>query len=212
MVGKRGVPLLTKPATCCGGAAQESLLHSGAAPKNRVSHLGEYYPRPTVFTGDVARQIRALAGKITIAEIAERLGVNRDSMRNWGRRHKIDFRKPDFNQPTVFTLERTARIRALAGHAPAREIAAEVGVTLASLRSWADHHDLSLARPRKQTWRARYNALRQLAFRVGLRIYCQAGRISLWVCVAENQTFEQAEKFLKQPNRRERLTAISLAW
>lgn len=70
-----------------------------------------------------------------------------------------------------------------------------------ALKSWAKRNQPSLARPRSASSVAIYNRLRQAAFRAGLRLSMQHGRVSLWRSVAQRLTAAEAEQFLKRPSR-----------
>ena len=98
------------------------------------------------------------------------------------------------------------------GRATARQIAAEVGVTVPSLKSWAKRKRVSLARAPSQTRCARYNALRQCAHQLGLRLSVQGGRASLWVSVRSDMTFPEAEHVLRHANRHARFDAVERAF
>jgi hypothetical protein len=95
----------------------------------------------------------------------------------------------------------TALIRAMVGKHTAAEIAFAVGVSKFALKSWAKRNQLPLARPRSASSVAIYNRLRQAAFRAGLRLSMQHGRVSLWRSIAQRLTVAEAEQFLKRPSR-----------
>jgi len=113
---------------------------------------------------------------------------------------------------TVYTPAVVERIRGLLGRMRARDIAAAVGVSLPSLKSWARDKKISLAPPISKTLVAQYNRLRQRAHQLGLRLSAQNGRVSLWVSVVEDLTFAEAAQYLKHANRRARFAAVESAY
>jgi uncharacterized protein YjcR len=123
--------------------------------------------RRSQFTPEVEAEVRRLAGTMPIREIPTRLRVNVHTLKWWAGRHQLKLARPDANVPTVYTDDRVARIESLLGHATARQIASEVGVSVASLKSWCKRKGYTLARPASQTLVGRYNRVRQRAEHAG---------------------------------------------
>jgi len=112
---------------------------------------------------------------------------------------------------TFWTDDQRRLVRELAGKVPARQIALRVGRTTVAVSAWARDNGVSLALPPSRTRCARYCAMRGRAFRLGLRLSANGGRISLWAPVAQHLTFDAAERFLHEV-RRKRRDEIEAAW
>jgi len=153
----------------------------------------------------------ALAARgLTVAEIAAEMARPIPTVR-WKCQTLGLSVRPAPGEPPVFTAARVERIRGMAGRVSAVEIAAAVGVSVASLKSWA-RGKVALALPTSKTICAQYNRLRQRAHQLGLRLSAQGGRVSLWVSVREDLTFAEAAQFLKHANRKARFVAVEAAF
>lgn len=149
-------------------------------------------------------QIRALAGRVSVRIICERLGLTRMQVRWRAKKAGIDLSRPDEDMARVYTPERVAQIQTLIGKKTAAEIARQVGVSLGSLRGWAEYRGISLAHP---------ESLRAKAARLGLWIASVGrGRVSIRIDVVENVLIAEAARLLGHAASRERFALVDAAY
>jgi hypothetical protein len=80
------------------------------------------------------------------------------------------------------------------------------------LKAWCKRNKVPLELPYAQTEVARYNRVRQRAHQLGLRLSMQSARVSLWVAIEEDLSLEEAERLLRNANRKERLDKAETAF